>query len=167
MSVPPDCIGGFFPLTAIRSLAFRDDTLEETKPISKGPGDTAKVVIVPKAIGEYIAGLDTQEEVFHVETFPSHSELWLAIEWRESNRRRDKLREFLSAERAEREKRNHRIERIKALLPLQGGDAWNSRLAELALSEYKNGNMDKVLAVLNLSSVLKEFEEEDRNERMQ
>jgi hypothetical protein len=163
---PPENVGGYFPLTAVRSMLFRDDTLESIIPQSKSPGDTAKVVIIPRGIGMYLAGLDPTEEIFHVETFETHSEVWLKFEWSESNARRSKLKDFLFKEREARQKYQSRIERIKALLPPQGGESWNTHLANLVLMEYKNGTldkMDKVLSVLNIKSVLEEFEEEDRN----
>jgi hypothetical protein len=163
--VPTENTGGYFPLTAIRSMLFRDDTLENITPQSKSSGDTAKVVIIPRGIGMYLAGLDPTEEIFHIETFESHSEVWLKFEWSESNARRSKLKDFLFKEREARQKHASRIERIKALLPPQGGESWNTHLANLALAEYKNGQMDKVLTVLNIKSVLEEFEEEDKHEQ--
>jgi hypothetical protein len=132
--------------------------------LSKGSGDTAKVVIIPIAIGKYISQLDPSESMFHVEHFERQSEVWLSFEWNESNTRRSRLRERLAVERIASEKHNARVKEIIALLPEQLGVEYNNHLAEMALRDLKGSRFDKVLQALQIAEKLHQYEEEDSNE---
>ena len=159
--VEPPELGGYFTLRAIRSLLYKDDTLESITIQSKASGDMALVKIIPLSLGQYLSFLDPQETVFHVETFDKHAEVWLEFEWKESNQRLNKYRERSRIEREQADKYNRRLNELISLLPEQLGAEFNMHLARLALQELSITKCDRVMLALNIGEKLQQYREED------
>lgn len=162
-------LGGYFPLTAIRSMLVRDESLECVPISSKGVGDLASVTILPTALGEYLKDLDPQERVFHVEqitTGTPHAEIWLNFEWKDSNFRRTRQRARWEAERAADYLYQSRISQLVAALPPALGIAYNHHLAALMLAELKSPeqieSMSLVLNQFNIMDLLRQYQREDQ-----
>lgn len=162
MAPEPSSLGGYFPLTVIRSLIFGDDALESQPILSKASNDFAKVIKLPTGIGLYLRSLDPNEDLFHIEVFTSHVEVWLPFEWIESSARYTKVRANLAQEKAIRDKHNARMSAMMAKMPSGLCPADKAHLAETILAEMNYARFDKVLEYLNVAELYKTYEEEDK-----
>lgn len=136
------------------------------------PGDTAKVFIRCSSVGKIIFELDPEEEFFHVEFCQSSEvlkhwcEIWPAREWRESNTRRNAVKERSAIERTEWDKKNSRINKLKEALTKKGLNqrpGFVEHLAESMYSCWKAEKYNEMFKVLELGEMLSEFQEEDKN----
>lgn len=154
----------------LKKLLFGSDELEALSAQSKTTGDTAKVLIRDGYLGDLIKLLDTQEEFLHVESFPTHSEVWLTKEWKESNARRDRLKLTSEQQRTILVKNAQRITEIKsALLEME---AWRivaksypgylDKLASDMLANLRNNQAAVVMKLLNIAELLNKYNEEDK-----
>lgn len=87
-------------MTDLRDCLFKNDQFFGDTARTTLPGDTAKVSILPRTLGELIAESDIAEDFFHVELLSDRAEIWTIFEWRESNSRRQRIKETLDTARA-------------------------------------------------------------------
>ena len=164
----PDPLVVTLPLSALRALLFGDENLEGIKPLTPIIGDTAKVLVIPRAIGELIAELDKEEFYFHVELlFTTHAELWLAFEWKESNVRRARLCRSLATEKATRTRDATRLAELTATIRGQfaAPDGYLAELARTILDNYTKMNLSDVLTAINVAELLEKYRKEDNEQQ--
>ena len=160
-------------LNTLRVLLFGDDRLEGIKPRSKGIGDTAKVIVLPYAIGTTLQQLDKDEELFHVEFsralegVADFAEIWLSFEWKESNARRERVQKHSAESRAFRDKNAARLAEIKEALPVEFSKypGYTDHLAAQMLKAYKEGHIKQVLTIFNLAEKFARYEQEDKEQQ--
>lgn len=153
-------------LSTLRIILFGDDSLEEVRPVSKGVGDTAKVLVVPIGIGQCLSSIDKDENYFHVEfilegTRP-HAEVWLDFEWKDSNAKLNRQRERSAEEKAVYDKNRAKLQAISSKLKSFGFNqpGFAEHLAKEILSNWKHGDYSEMLKTLSLAETLKELDNE-------
>lgn len=149
-------------LSTLRVLLFGDERLECVRPSSAGIGDTAKILVMPVELGRAISIVDKDENFFHVVFLPSHAEVWLAFEWKESNAKLLRQREFSAAERTAYDKNKRKLEVVSSQLKSFGfrQPGFAEHLAKEILQNWKSGEYSEMLKTLNLTEKLKELDQE-------
>jgi len=156
------------PLSVFRSLLFGqsgDIKLPVFSPQSIVVGDLAKIVVTHKAIGELVRDIDKSEQYFHVEIYVTHAEIWLEFEWKESNARRERFREYQRVFNEELFKKNDLLTELQDKLSATRLPDHHCRLiAEQIYGLFKQGKYEKVVEILDKAGLnIKETLEAHRN----
>lgn len=159
-------------LQLVRELLAPPSHLEGKCPTTISPGDTAKVLIRFTDTGKLIQALDPDEEYYHIEFCKDDgsryhwAEIWPSREWRESNTRRNAVKERSAVERTEWDKKNSRISKLKEALTRKGlaqKPGFVEHLAESMYSCWKAEKYNELFKVLEMGEMLAEFQEEDKS----
>jgi len=152
-------------LNTLRVLLFGDTDLEGLTPQSKISGDTAKVVIIPAGIGLKLSKIDDAQVFFHVEIYPTHAEVWLPVDWIESNARRSRQRERSRIERESYNREQARLHKVKEHLRKKGYGLRPDYLDHISreiIAAWNAGHikeMSKMVELLDLLNILNEKDE--------
>lgn len=155
------------PGATLRALLFGDEQLTGVRIQSKSPGDTAKVLVIDRDLGQFIATGDPDECLFHVELFERHAELWINFEWADSNARRARIKANADLHRSVYIRRQERINRIRPLLSESLSPRDKEQLATLVADSYAKGDLNEVFKMLKLIDLVAEFRDEDEKEQGQ
>lgn len=160
------------PTIALAVWIFGDENLEDITPVSKSPGDTAKVYVRPLGLGQLIKERDPNENYFHVELITEHekphSEIWQSFEWKISNAREQRFRSHERKRTIEYTTKTLREKEIVAAIRSQGGplaSAPDGFLAALASTIVSNRSKDlsQVYQAINIAELLQRYAQEDQS----
>lgn len=150
--------------STLRVILFGDERLDGIRPASRSPGDTAKIVVLPLLIGKVIATID-KEELFHVEIFDEHAEIWMMIDWKESNTYRQRKKDNSAALRLEHDKTNASLRVIIEKLRAQGFDRQPGFVEHLAKQIHKSWKSGQFVEMLKLLDLVETLEKLDKTEQ--
>lgn len=150
--------------STLRVILFGDERLDGIRPVTKSLGDTAKVVILPLAIGRIILAVDN-EELFHVELLDDHAEVWMMIDWKESNTYRQRIKDNSAALRLEHDKTNASLRVIIEKLRAQGFDRQPGFVEHLAKQIHKSWKSGQFVEMLKLLDLVETLEKLDKTEQ--
>lgn len=82
--------------TEVLTLIFRDDeSINNTPTYLAWIGEDLRPVKIARELGEALQKDDPEEELIHIDLYPTHAQVWRRWAWLESNEHRTRLRHGL------------------------------------------------------------------------